>query len=229
MDPGATAAGYPTRLTEDGEAVSVTMANVGSARTEAPRNRCRRRELLRLMSDADLVSLCLSGDDDAWKTLVDRFQRLVISIPLAGGLPFDDAAEIAQITFVRLIDHLSNLENTDAVRVWLLTTARRLTIDEYRKKQRRRQAAPLIEGAAEDPLPDAAIEHLEDVESIRTALESMGEPCRPLLKILYYGRGGDIPAYTEVSRQLGLPVGSIGPTRGRCLAKLLQIFRKERP
>lgn len=181
--------------------------------------------------DAVLVHACRHGDAQAWEQLVRRYQRLIYTIPRRARLDDDDAADVFQTVFQRLHRHLDNLTQPERLQAWLVTTARRETLRLVRERGRTvpvgerdsddgGPAAP--EPIDPDPLPDALLEQLQLHHRVRQALERLPEPCRSLLGLLY---GDDEPpAYTQISAQLGMPEGSIGPTRARCLAKLRKLM-----
>jgi RNA polymerase sigma factor (sigma-70 family) len=178
------------------------------------------------LSDADLVARCAAGDERAWAELVDRHRRLIYTIPYRMGLDPADADEIFQITFTRLSERLDKLEQPSRVRAWLVTTARRLALN---AAGRRRNFEAEVSPALADPadLPSETLARLEEQQLVRVALSRLGTPCRRLLSLLYYPeRGGGSPAsYESVAQELGMRIGSVGPTRMRCLRKLLAEFR----
>lgn len=178
--------------------------------------------------DAVLIIACRRGDSEAWAALVARYQKLIYTIPRRAGLDDDQCADIFQQTFQTLFEHLDRLDQPERVRAWLVTTARRAT---ERLQQRNARWQPLpepSEASGEEssepewldptPLPDAVIAQLEDQHLVRTALALLEERCRQLLTLLFYDP--DQPPYTEIAAQIGIPAGSIGPTRNRCLQKL---------
>jgi RNA polymerase sigma factor (sigma-70 family) len=76
----------------------------------------------------------------------------------------------------------------------------------------------------EAPLPDEQLMILEEQHRVRTALSLLDPRCRTLLQMLFYV--GEAPSYAEIAAALGIPEGSVGPTRARCLAKLLRLLKK---
>ena len=183
-------------------------------------------------SDLQLVLACRRGDQLAWGKLVRRYQRLIYAIPLRSGLNEDDAAEIFQDVFTTLFQKLNDIEEPERLQAWLVTTARRKTwrtISSAHGRTRSEVNADLSapEAAAirhEAPLPDEQLLILEEQQQIRTAVSLLDERCRMLLQLLFY-RTEPAP-YVEIAASLGIPEGSIGPTRARCLAKLLRIMKK---
>jgi RNA polymerase sigma factor (sigma-70 family) len=183
-------------------------------------------------SDLQLVVACRHGDQLAWEKLIRRYQRLIYAIPLRAGLDEDHAAEIFQDVFTTLFQKLNDLEQPEKLQAWLVTTTRRKTLHAIAKAQVRQQSfvntddspdvATLIRDEA--PLPDEQLLILEEQHRLRMALSSLDERCIMLLKMLFYV--AEPPTYAEIATSLGIPEGSIGPTRARCLAKLLQLLKK---
>ena len=183
-------------------------------------------------NDLQLVSACRRGDQLAWEKLIRRYQRLIYAIPLRAGLDEDHAAEIFQDVFTTLFQKLDDIQDPEKLQAWLVTTARRKTwrtISKERSRPRSNVDAdlPADEAATipdEAPLPDEQLSILEEQHRIRTAMSLLDERCRNLLYMLFYRT--EPPSYAELAASLGIPEGSIGPTRARCLAKLLRILKK---
>jgi len=178
-------------------------------------------------SDDDLLESCRRGDRQAWRELLDRYERLVYSIPLSYGLPRTDAADVAQTTFTILVQSLDSLRVDTRLAPWLATVARRQTWRALERSGRERvnaredlaETLTVLQGAEGD-----AAERWELVSWVHDALEKLEPRCRELLTILYFDPGE--PSYEEVGRRLGMPVGSIGPTRARCLERLRRGLRQ---
>jgi RNA polymerase sigma factor (sigma-70 family) len=179
-------------------------------------------------SDKELIHACREDDSRAWKHLLNKYEGLVYSIPLRYGLSRDDAADIAQITFTILIQSLDGLAEDSRLGPWLVTVARRHT---WRLLQRNRREAPderlegtdIAESAVLLGKSDAdSIEHWELSEWLEAGLSKLGEPCRELLLALYFQP--ERSSYAEVAERLGRPIGSIGPSRARCLKRLRQVL-----
>ncbi len=179
-------------------------------------------------SDGDLIRRCRQGSRGAWQQLLNRYERLVYSIPLRYGLSRDDAADIAQITFTILIQSLDNLSEDSRLGSWLATVARRHTWRLLERNRReiaseRLEGADLVESAVLLGKSDAdSIEHWELTEWLDAALSKISAACRELLLALYFQPEGS--SYAEVAERLGMPVGSIGPRRARCLKSLRQVL-----
>jgi RNA polymerase sigma factor (sigma-70 family) len=179
-------------------------------------------------SDRDLIQRCRRGSVGAWHQVLNRYERLVYSIPLRYGLSQDDAADVAQITFTILVQNMDNLAEDSRLGAWLSTVARRNTW-RLLKRNRREIASEHLEGmslAKSGALlgkRDAdSIEHWELVDWLDTGLSQLSESCRELLMALYFQP--ERSSYAEVAEHLGMPLGSIGPTRARCLRRLKQVL-----
>jgi RNA polymerase sigma factor (sigma-70 family) len=180
-----------------------------------------------LRDDAQLVHACRQGDHRAWEQLVRRYERLIYTIPRRARLGADDAADVFQAVFQRLHEHLDRLQQPERLQAWLVTTARRETLRLLRERGRtvalttadddQTSDAPPPDLVDPDPLPDAVIEELQQRQRVRRALEALSAPCRSLFTLLYC-ENEPVP-YAQISAQLNVPEGSIGPTRARCLAK----------
>ncbi len=184
-------------------------------------------------SDADLLRACRRGDQDAWTTLVNRYQRLIYTIPRRAGLDEDQAAEVFQEVFTTLFEKLADIEQPERLQAWLVTTARRKTwrlISRERNLQRfddddSEEGESAINQLADDaPLPDEVLLKLEEQHRVRTCVAALEERCRKLLTLLFYT--SEPPSYAEIAAQTGVSEGSIGPTRARCLQKLLVLLEK---
>ncbi len=177
-------------------------------------------------SDLELVLACRRGDQLAWEKVIRRYQRLIFAIPLRAGLDEDLAAEVFQDVFTTLFEKLNDIEDPERLQAWLVTTARRKTWRTI-SKARANADTELSEAAEvpdEAPLPDAQLFILEEQHRIRTAVSLLDERCRNLLQMLFYR--AEPPSYAEIAAALGIPEGSIGPTRARCLEKLLRLMKK---
>lgn len=155
--------------------------------------------------------------------VLERYERLVYSIPLSYGLAADDAADITQITFTLLLQALEGLRADTRLAGWLATVARRHT---WRwVAQHRREAVGAGGDLAEDEgLGGAAnpTERWEQLAWLDHGLNLLDERCRRLLLSLYFEP--EQPSYADVAARLNMPVGSIGPTRARCLERMRQLL-----
>lgn len=170
----------------------------------------------RLAPDHDLVLLAGGGDAGAFEELVDRHQRVVFSVARSCGLGHDDAADVTQVAFAALADALPRLDDGDRVRSWLCTVARRHSWRVLARRDRESLGDP-PDRAADGDLAD----RVEAVVDLVGALEQLRPRCRDLLTALYF-REPPLD-YADASVELTMPIGSIGPTRARCLDQLRTI------
>jgi len=172
-----------------------------------------------LQTDRDLIRACRTGDARAWERLLDKYERLVFSISLNYGLTTDDAADVTQITFTILLQNLNTLPDEMRLSAWLATVARRHT---WRLLARnRREAVNPDEDLAGNETLGGIVDNRERwelVEWLNHGLSLLDERCRQLLLALYFD--AEQPSYAQVADQLNMTVGSIGPTRARCLEQM---------
>lgn len=184
-------------------------------------------------SDENLVLACRRGDADAWDVLVNRYQRLIYTIPRRAGLDEDQAAEVFQRTFVRLLGNLDRIRQPESIHAWLVTTARRETLQLIREEYNEKSISPTKEHLDDEftseaipddqPLPGETLERLEEQHLVRLAIAEMDQRSRDLLNLLYY-----YPlSYAEIAALLDIPEGSLGPTRARCLEKLRRLLKRK--
>ena len=169
---------------------------------------------------ARLVRRAANGDKQAWERLVDQYARLIWSITREFKLVESDAADVVQTTWMRLIEHIDRLKHPDRVGSWLAATARNecLRILSARKRIVLADEDVAFDGPAKlEPEVDEVLLAEERAEIVREAMAHLPQRWQRLMQLLM----ADPPvSYAEISDELGLPIGSIGPTRGRCLARL---------
>jgi RNA polymerase sigma factor (sigma-70 family) len=175
----------------------------------------------RAVDVAWLVRRAAEGDQWAWERLVDQYARLVWAMTRDFKLVESDAADVAQVTWLRLLEHIDRLEHPARVGSWLAATARHECLRSVaaRKKIVLVHDDGALNGVAAHQQPEVDERLLADerAQAVRAALARLPRRWQRLLELLM----ADPPAsYAEISDQLGVPVGSIGPTRGRCLARL---------
>jgi RNA polymerase sigma factor (sigma-70 family) len=167
-----------------------------------------------------LVRRAANGDRWAWERLVDQYAKLIWAMTRDFKLAESDAADVAQATWLRLFENIDRLEYPARVGSWLATTARHECLRSLaaRKKVVLAHDDTTLHGVpAHGPEVDERLLAEERAQKVRDALGCLPWRQRRLMELLM----ADPPAsYAEISDELGLPVGSIGPTRGRCLARL---------
>ena len=178
--------------------------------------------------DASLVARCLRNEAPAWAALVQRYQRLVYAVARRVGLDEHGAADVFQTVFTRLVQHLPRIQDPTRLQAWIVTTAKREAILQRQRGQRTvsmTQADDALEEAAEwdladdSPIAEEALADLQQLNQLRGALDRLDVRCRDLLLLLFRDEDDKL-SYDEVARRMGSSVGSIGPTRARCLDKL---------
>ena len=182
-------------------------------------------------TDAELVKACRGGSETAWNELVERFQRLIITIPRRAGLSEEQSADVFQEVFLTLFEKLDEIEQPEKIRSWLVTTAKFKTWGAVRGAKNLYSPATDEEMEAEmanlsdaAPLADERLIELEQQHQIRTALKQMDEKCRAILSMIYLR--DTAASYAEVGKAIGVGETSISPLRSRCLKKLGQVLEK---
>lgn len=179
--------------------------------------------------DAKLVARCRAGEAKAWSELVQRYQRLVYAIVRRTGLDEHCAADVFQTVFARLVQHLPRIADPSRLQAWIVTTTKREAILQSQRSQRAvsmtrdDDEAGEWDVADESPTAEAALQELQQAHRVRQALDRLEPRQRDLMLLLF---NDDEPrlSYDQIAERLGIPVGSIGPTRARCLEKLRRML-----
>lgn len=167
-------------------------------------------------TDAALVRKCLRGDAAAWDLLVERYGRLVYSVPRRLGLSAPEADDVFQAVFMIVFQRLGALRDIERLSGWLIRIAHR---ESWRLARRRRLLpAPGEDQVADAEPTEAQVAALEEAQHVREALTLLNPRDRRLLEILFFEGGPS--AYQDAAEELQMPLGSIGPTRMRALRKL---------
>jgi len=166
------------------------------------------------------VRQAATGDLQAWNRLVSQYSRLIWSITVSFKLAESDAADVVQTTWMRLIEHIDRIEQPARIGAWLASTARNECLRHVAARKRIVLVDEDVEFDGVDqhgPEVDEGLLARERARDVREAMSHLPAQWQRLMELLM----SDPPvSYAEISDQLGLPIGSIGPTRGRCLAKL---------
>ena len=196
------------------------------------------------LSNEQLVNRCRRGDSSAWQQLIERYARLVHSIPVRYGLTEAEVDDVGQEVFLALAQGLDKIEDPESLPAWFITTARRHS---WRAIQKRKREQPLAgSDLSEAHLHDTAttavssgvrimhnfgermpsmadlLEGWQQQEMLNVGLNRLGDRCRALLTLIFLDR--EEPSYDDICIQLQIPKGSIGPTRNRCLQQLRSIL-----
>jgi RNA polymerase sigma factor (sigma-70 family) len=167
----------------------------------------------------DLVIGARRGDTASWDALVNRFASVVWSVTRSFGLPGADAAEVSQTVWLRLAEHIEDIRQPERVGAWLVTTTRRECTRHLRIQSRElcRENGDIEIRVAPAASADAPVLVDERDAVVHEAFGRLSERTRVLLAMLL----SDPPmSYNDISTALGMPIGSIGPTRARALEVL---------
>ena len=170
------------------------------------------------MQLTDLIQRAADGDQAAWDEIVERFSGLVWSTARAHRLTQAEAADVAQTTWLRLIENLDRIHDPERLGGWLATTARRECLRHIRLRGRE----VMIDDdsyfeAPADETADSTLITQERDGALRRGFARLSERCQALLRML---AAPESPSYEEIGAALDMPIGAIGPTRARCLEKL---------
>lgn len=168
-------------------------------------------------SDTALITMCLAGDEKAWAELVHRYSRLVLSIAYKSGLTQDDAADVAQNVFTIVLRRLESLQDTSRFSAWLITTTHRESW-RYEKQYREQAIDDTMDPVDDEPSASVQVIAWEQASLVHRALERLGDRCQRLVRMLVLH--DPRPSYDSIAVDLGISIGSIGPTRGRCMKQL---------
>lgn len=191
----------------------------GRGRAGAPQARTPYTGAVRDLEAAGLVRRAALGDEKAWEALVDRFADLVWSVARGHGLGTADAADVSQTTWLRLAEHLRTLREPERVGAWLITTARRESLRTLRRSRHHVLVDSCMDGwgnGAPGEIDDDLLTGERDA-ALWQAFEALSGPCKSLLRMLM---SDPAPSYADVSAAFDMPMGSIGPTRARCIERL---------
>ena len=189
----------------------------------------------RSTTDQGLISACLAGKADAWDALIARYAALIYSVCLRMGISHADAEDLFQDVCLILLNHLADLRDTAKLSGWLISTTKR---EAWRTLRRKGAVLAADLGESEWEMesgesigqqnaggnPETEVIALAEQQLMREALQGLPDRCRELLTLLYTTE--EPLSYQELSAKFGLPVGSIGPTRARCLQNLRKILQE---
>jgi len=172
---------------------------------------------------AELVRAASAGDQRAWEGLIGRFGGLVWSVARAHGLSRADAADVSQTAWLRLVEHLHRLRDPERVGTWLASTARHEALRTLRRARRQLPVGDDAELERSGPpvdSPEARTLAAERSDILWRAFAALPPRCQTLLRVLM---ADPPPSYQQAAVAMDMPIGSIGPTRGRCLDRLRQL------
>ena len=171
----------------------------------------------------ELVEAAVRGERVAWDGIVERYTPLLLSVVRGYRLRDDDLRDVAQTVWLRLVEHLGSLREPRALPMWIITTAKNESVRVLKSRARTSPFSSVYEDEADVPQAadtedlDAALLRDERRTALLAAFAELSDRDRELLTLLV----ADPPVpYSDISARLGMPVGSIGPTRARVLARL---------
>jgi RNA polymerase sigma factor (sigma-70 family) len=171
-------------------------------------------------NDTRLVKECLSGSEEAWSLLIEKYKALIYSIPVKYGLPPHEAADVFQATCMELLTRLPDLREPRALPKWLMQVAHH---ECYRWK-RQQQRVVSRDAGLDLPVPETPaiaerlVQQTQEEQIFRDAMAALTPQCRRLVELLFFENPPR--PYTEVAAELGLAIGSIGFTRQKCIERL---------
>jgi len=168
-----------------------------------------------------LVARVRADDPAAWAELADRYTNLLWFIARGMRLNTEDAADAVQTTWLRLVERIGTVRQPESIGSWLATTMRRECLATLRRRSRM-TVSEIVDDVPDDadPLDDALLRREQD-SALWRAFRSLKPKCQTLLRVLM---ADPPPSYTEVASALDMPIGSIGPTRQRCLTALREVM-----
>ena len=170
---------------------------------------------------AETVAAARDGDHAAWDTLVERYMPLVLGVARRYRLSAEDVADVSQALWLRLVEHLDDIREPRALPGWIVTTTKNEALRLLKARQRTLPVDPQnsfsFNEVADGDDVEGDLMRLERHQALRDGLQELRPKQRTLLRLLLT----DPPlSYDDISRRLGIPKGSIGPTRARCLESL---------
>ena len=170
--------------------------------------------------DTRLVKACLSGREEAWSLLIEKYKALIYSIPVKYGLAQQEAADVFQSTCIELLARLPELRQPRALPKWLMQVAHHECYRWKRQQQRMisRDTEPDLPEPETPAIAQTLLQQTQEEQMLRESIRVLTPQCQRLVQLLFF----ETPSrpYTEIARELGLAVGSIGFTRQKCLERL---------
>jgi len=181
--------------------------------------------------DAILIGKCRNGDQLAWDDLIDKYQRLVFTIPRRAGLSESQSADILQEVFLTLFQKLDTIGQPERIRSWLVTTSKfkswaliRKDKGKYSPTTDEEMEAEMSSLTDQSPLADESLVKQEEQHLISPSLTKLEERCQKILSMIYLTEPA--ASYADVAKAIGVGTTSISTLRSRCLKKLERILIK---
>lgn len=168
----------------------------------------------------DLVSRAREGDQDAWNAIVERYLPLVCGLARRYRLSEADGDDVCQTVWLRLVEQLDALREPAALPGWIATTTRNECLRLIAARKRMTPVDPVESATLAGVTDDIAGDDLVAAEARQALREGLAELPADRQRLLLILLADPPVAYADISAQLGIPVGSIGPTRARALEQL---------
>jgi RNA polymerase sigma factor (sigma-70 family) len=172
---------------------------------------------------AGCVRRAAAGEKDAWDAIVESFSGLVWTVANGHRLGPTDTAEVMQTTWLRLLENLERIREPERLGGWLATTARRESLRMLRLRGREiptDDEDAIGPGTGSAPSPEQAVLDSDRDRRLWSAFVRLNDRCKQLLHLVIVVQ----PPYSEVAEAMDMPIGSIGPTRQRCLERLRRLL-----
>ncbi|MFD1147264.1 RNA polymerase sigma factor [Saccharothrix hoggarensis] len=174
---------------------------------------------------ASLVACCRTGDPQAWQELIRLFNPLVWTVARSFGLSTADCEDVSQLTWLRVVEHIGSLREPDRVSAWIVTAARREALRHLMKSAKHVPVGdPITPDVADGAKPEDGLLAAAERTRVFTAIRQLPPEHQALLGLLIQDPP---PSYDEISSALGVPRGSIGPTRRRILNRLRELLDED--
>lgn len=171
----------------------------------------------------EIVGAAAHGDEAAWRALTQRFNGSIMAIARSCRLSDAEASDVQQTTWLRLVENIGRIEQPQRIGSWLATTAFRECLRMVRLRSRATFDDDLLNRMVDESLAPADARPIaeEGAALVRLAFEKLNPRCQ---RLLVFFSSEETLSYKEISERLSMPIGSIGPTRGRCLEHLRRIM-----
>ena len=163
----------------------------------------------------------MRGSEEAWAELIDKYKRLIFSIPIKYGMSVDDATDLFQAVCVEMLTELPKLRKPEALPKWIMQVTSHKCFHWKRQTQRMQPAdgeAEILMEQAEPARAEEILREAEEEQKLRQAMAELPPRCRELMRMLFFEEPAR--AYQDIAQNLGIATGSIGFIRQRCLEKL---------
>lgn len=175
-------------------------------------------------NSAELVERIRNGDSSAWCELVDHYEPLLRRLARQYRLSGQDVDDAIQLTWLRCLEHIDQITHADRLRGWLATVCRRESLRLATKGRREialgeQSVTRLVDDGQEERDPGAEMARRDAHDRLSRAIRALPQKQQLVLTELLKEESR---SYLDLSRRLGLPMGSIGPTRQRAIARLRQ-------